>query len=946
MTVEEPCYTLISYEDCEFTSEQQLKVQIEKGGDADKFRSLTEIIRGLLGGSKYPSLLMHVIRFILPRKDKNLKKLLLIYFEIVPKRSDDGKLLPQMILVCDAFRKELEHPNEYIRGATLRFLCKLREPDLLEPLMTAICDNLKHKNPYVRRNAVLCIYTIYKKFPSLLPDAPEIIQSYLEQESDMSCRRNAFMMLTYAAPERALEYVTSRLHEIQKFGDILQLMFVELVYKVCRGCPARRVSFIRPIYQLLSASSPAVKFEAGKTLLVLTSAPTAVTAVAKTLMELIYRESDNNVKLVVLSRLEALRSLAGHSSVFEGQIMDLLRCLCSSDLDVRRKVLGIASRCIISENIVEVVAFLRKELLKTHDEVDFSDEYRQSLVRTLHGCAIRFPSVAPQIVPLLLDFLGEASASSREVIFSVREAIVYFPALRKSIIEKLLDSFYYIKDLDVLRATLWIMGEYCEEKETGDRVFDTVCDAIGELPIVPPKQQPAEEERNEGELAHRRVEAVSSNGVKLNTDGSYATQSAFTASTPASASQTLTIKSFTPLRDMLYEGEYLVAIALASTLVKLVLRRRELAPNDAECNKRTAKAILIMAAILRLGTSGMTSHAIDGDSHDWLVLCLRVLSEPQPIAVRAFLHECQLAWNNLLEDLRKESNNDFEKQTQPVHAAQVDDALVFRHLGTASELEDELEASLSIAVGTGEMHGLKADFEKPVQLTGLSDPIFAEALITIEQFDLTLLILVVNQTRDTLHNLCLELFTVGALKVSERPEQYTLAPEGFITIKVGIKLSSSDGGLIFGLLAYDVSGTTTTSCVVLSDISVDAIDYIQPSTCTDEEFRRMWADFEWENKLTVKTDITSLEEYVSHIASCTNMNCLTLKGSQKGESNFYASILYARSIFGEDVLASLSLEKDNDNKIAGHIRVRAKTQGMALSLGDKIARSQHKKRLL
>jgi hypothetical protein len=92
------------------------------------------------------------------------------------------------------------------------------------------------------------------------------------------------------------------------------------------------------------------------------------------------------------------------------------------------------------------------------------------------------------------------------------------------------------------------------------------------------------------------------------------------------------------------------------------------------------------------------------------------------------------------------------------------------------------------------MHGLKADFEKPVQLTGLSDPIFAEALITIEQFDLTLLILVVNQTRDTLHNLCLELFTVGALKVSERPEQYTLAPEGFITIKVGIKLSSSDGG--------------------------------------------------------------------------------------------------------------------------------------------------------
>ena len=41
----------------------------------------------------------------MPIDDKVLKKLLLIYWEVVPKTSPDGKLLHELILVCDAYRK-------------------------------------------------------------------------------------------------------------------------------------------------------------------------------------------------------------------------------------------------------------------------------------------------------------------------------------------------------------------------------------------------------------------------------------------------------------------------------------------------------------------------------------------------------------------------------------------------------------------------------------------------------------------------------------------------------------------------------------------------------------------------------------------------------------------------------------------------------------------------
>lgn len=61
-----------------------------------------------------------------------------------------------------------------------------------------------------------------------------------------------------------------------------------------------------------------------------------------------------------------------------------------------------------------------------------------------------------------------------------------------------------------------------------------------------------------------------------------------------------------------------------------------------------------------------------------------------------------------------------------------------------------------------------------------------------------------------------------------------------------------------------------------------------------------------------------------------------------GGSNFLAANLYAKSVFGEDALVNVSVEKkeDQDGKLAGYIRIRSKTQGIALSLGERITAVQ------
>ena len=55
------------------------------------------------------------------------------------------------ILICQNLRNNLQHPNEFLRGVTLRFLCRIREEEILEPLIPSILACLDHRHSYVRR---------------------------------------------------------------------------------------------------------------------------------------------------------------------------------------------------------------------------------------------------------------------------------------------------------------------------------------------------------------------------------------------------------------------------------------------------------------------------------------------------------------------------------------------------------------------------------------------------------------------------------------------------------------------------------------------------------------------------------------------------------------------------------------------------------------------------
>ena len=435
-------------------STQELRSNLQSQNDEVKLETLRAIIVSTLNGEPHASLLMPIIQYVLPSKDKNIKKMLQFYWEVCPKFDAEGKLKQEMILVCNAIRNDLQHPNEYIRGSTLRFLQKIKEPEILEPLVPSVRQCLDHRHSYVRKNAVMAIWCIYHAHEYLISDAPELIESFLVAESDATCKRNALMMLVHTDMPRAVEYVMNNITQVPVMDELMQMAVIELIRMDAKRDSEHMSDYIQILSELLTTSSHAVKYEAAVTLAGLADNVLAVKAIASALIELTVQESDNNVKLIVLDRLNALR--LRHEHVLDPLVIDLLRVLSSSDMDVRKKVLDMALDMISVRTVEEVVLVLRKELTKMSQTQESSNlSYRHLLIKSLHSCAVRFSEVAGDVMLELMNFLSDSvSTSAVDVIAFVREVVERFPDMRNDILVKLIQSFPDFRNGKVYRGAM------------------------------------------------------------------------------------------------------------------------------------------------------------------------------------------------------------------------------------------------------------------------------------------------------------------------------------------------------------------------------------------------------------------------------------------------------------------------------------------------------------
>ncbi|KAJ9663745.1 coatomer subunit beta [Coniosporium apollinis] len=942
----ENAYSLVHQDNAaDQPTQQELKTQLEKGTDDTKIETMKRILTIMLNGDPMPGLLMHIIRFVMPSKSKPLKKLLYIYYEICPKHDASGKLRQEWILVCNGMRFDLQHPNEYVRGNTLRFVCKLRDAELVEPLLQPARQCLEHRHAYVRKNAVFAIASIYQHMEALIPDAPELIQNFLEEENDHTCKRNAFAALASISHEKAMEYLSGVFDGIPNADELLQLVELEFIRKDAVTNPQNKARYLRLIFDLLEANTATVVYEAASSLTALTTNPVAVKAAASKFIELAIKEPDNNVKLIVLEKVDQLRQK--NEGVLDDLTMEILRVLSSPDIDVRKKALGLAMEMVSSKNVEEVVMLLKKELSKTVDEqYEKNTEYRSLLIHSIHQCAIKFSEVAASAVESLMDFIADFNnASAVDVISFVKEVVEKFPKLRSSLVERLVSTLSEVRAGKVYRGALWIVGEYSLEANDIREAWKRIRASLGEIPILASEQRlldevPEDKPDPRDQVNGHAKGSEPTGSRKVLADGTYATESALTSQAAVKAKlEAIKAAQKPPLRQLILDGDYYLATVLSSTLTKLVMRHSEISNETARTNALKAEAMLIMISIIRVGQSQFVKNPIDEDSIDRIMSCVRSLAEfeQKNVLETIFLDDTRKAFRAMVQ-VEERKRSEKEAMEKAKTAIQIDDVVQIRQLAKKNTVDGAEEFELDLERATGGDVGaedLSSKLSRVVQLTGFSDPVYAEAYVKVHQFDIVLDVLLVNQTTDTLQNLSIEFATLGDLKVVERPTTQNLGPHDFLNVQATIKVSSTDTGVIFGNVVYDGASSTDSNVVILNDIHVDIMDYIHPAYCTETQFRTMWTEFEWENKVNIKSKAKTLRDFLKQLMAVTNMSCLTPEASMKGDCQFLSANLYARSVFGEDALANLSIEKEGeDGPVTGFVRIRSRSQGLALSLGS------------
>ncbi|KPI88169.1 putative coatomer beta subunit [Leptomonas seymouri] len=964
---------------------KEIKDALEKGDMRARAEALKAIIRLHVNGEAQNHLIMTVIRYITPIDDHLIKKLVLYFWEVIDKRDANG-LLPIIILICSFLRNDLLHPNEYVRGLTLRFLCKVNEVELIESLVSAVVQNLSHKVAYVRRNAVLAVHSIFKKFPKLLPDAPELVAQAMRQETDVSTCRNGLDFLAAFAPEQAASYLSDfrDSHNLSSVDGPFLMSVVEFCQQMIRANPYEKARYVPVLFSVLQSKSAAVRFQCATTLLSLSSSPTAIRQATLTFVDLIKSHSDNNVRLIVVEKLNQMRRAYLH--VLQDSLLDILSVLQDGTMTIRERIIELAVELVTRRNADTFMQAMKKELLsasRMDSETDDSNaamSYRLLIIKAMNTALLRHPPSAPSMLPVLLDYVCGPSNSSKKVIILIKGVLLSQPELRRDTLRKLADIFPMLTSSAVMRTTLWMFGAYTSTVEDILHAFETLKNAVMPLPF----EAPSATVQNTASLTTAAAVAAANSSANtqpnlravttVREDGTYVTT--YTTASLSPVPQTMAGDAdaaansdvdTSGLRQALLKGDYFLASSLASTLTKLVV---QLFTGDAKAtvdaatrNTVQSDALMILREVLRYGTEANAAYPVDADTHEHLLLHISLLSSPQT----AFMVDVLQASTDALDCAEQRAAVARAGGPEVAGAGtrgdaqlnSIDAPVVFSQLREGRDAVLELEATTE-ASGPGakeETSERKAErflkkLEDTTPLSGFNDPVYCEASITVNEFDVAVDWLLVNCTSQQLSNLTIELVSLGGMKLCERPQTYTLNPHETLAVRTSLKVSATETGVIYGTVLYDAPNSQRCS-FILNDIHVDIMNYIHPGPCSSAEFREKWGIFDWENKIAVSTTTRDLPSFVRYIVKELNMELLEpyeveqqeehdpdlvqLPTSDEEEKCTYVSCnLYAQTVFGEDALANVSVENDGRGQVSGVIRIRSNTQTIAYGIGEKL----------
>jgi len=940
---EKPCYIYIDQEP--LTSYREVTKKISSKDIKEKEEGLKTLLGSMVNDDNYPQdIMINAIHHLTIVDDIRIKKLLFLFWEIVEKTNKDGKIKEEFILVCNTLRKDLDSPNEYIRGRTLRLLTKLPMPEILENLKSAVFENLNHNHPYVKSNALMCTMSFINNFGSdCVPDSmPDQLKDIILKDNDTATRRNAYLVLSKIAPMESLELTQEIMenNEISELGDLFALCIAENLKKLCKSFPNKTSIFINLLLELSVHKSHSVLFEISSILLEVSSSPNIVSTAVNILCSLLHEERDNNTLVIILKKLIGIKNK--HKEILQEQILTFATLInLNYAKELRKIAFQLINELVTEANITQVF----DKFIETFTQLNAVNENENTieLKNMISKCIIlnikKYPNIDKNY-PLFL--LGKSIFSKKDNVYLysqisfIRELFDLYSnvedekskLITNEMLKKIIHSFEDIDTYEIMQICIWVLSNYSNDLETLKNVFDLIMKNLGDLNFEYSSNKILLKDEENDESEEKNQKRTITKTVILE-DGTYGT-----ITQVVDAKEVNKNKDSKYLRKFLLESNFYFSANLVSALTNIIFKMKKYE----DFNKYKIyfyNTINIICSILKMNSDKIFK---DPDNINHIQTCLKFLLSNDDSIFQEWNNEFMKITQNQKNLNKNEKHEEKKLNNQP------DTPINFRHCKIydpdnfdvgENQIEDNNIYSNKLLDEEEDDEKIKK--RKFIEvLTGTQDPIFVECEVEIFTFDLTIDFYVKNKTKNTLQNVSILLYVPNEFSIIEKPPQFTLNPNEQTSVRACIKFSKTINAYIYGQVSFS-NFKGENSFYNLSGLFIELMNTFQ-AEISDLQFRKFWNEYTWEHNVMLVSRKKSFKDIINDLCKELKMKLVFPNSvdSINEDDPFLVANLYSKTKLGEDALVNLSVEKGKDKKILGTCVLRSKTKDFMTSLGEKI----------
>ena len=930
---DKPCYIYIDQEP--LTSYREVQKKISSKDIPEKIKGLTEVLGSMINDENYPSdLMMSAIHHLSIVDDINLKKILFLFWEVIEKKNPDGKIKDEFILVCNGLRKDLESPNEYVRGRVLRLLTKLPYTIILENLKTAVFNNLDHPHAYVRSNALMCIMSFIDHFGvDCVPEnMGEKLKEKILKDIDNVTKRNAYLVYSKIAPMESLSLTEEILenNEISELSDLFALCICENLKKLCMTFSQKKSLFTRMLLELSAHKSHSVLFEIGSILLDVSSNPNVVSSAVNILCGLLMEEKDNNTLIVILNKLIGLKGK--YKDILQEHLLSFANILnLNFSVELRQIVFKLINELISSNNINQIFDhFINtfNDLNKTHEN-EAVIKFKYMILECMMTNLKKFPNINKQYALFLLDknlfshkkdllFDNFAQINAIKDLFKIYENNV---DILNEMINKLIKNFEDIDNYEIMQVVLWILSYYSKDFNILKNVFELIMKNLGDLDFEYTNTLSEALKDNDNQSKDSSKKTITKTVVLP--DGTYGTVTQIVDAKEVNKS-----KDNKYLRTFILQSNYYFSANLVSCLTHIIFKMKQC--QDIVQDKYKVyiyNTINIICSILKMNSDLVSK---DPDNINSIQTCLRLLLSDDADLFNE--------WDDAYKDIESTETDTQQDNTikEVTTTTQPDDYIQFRHCKPFDpDNFDVVEESTNNSNDNTNEDDKKNNKFIEV-LSGSEDPLFVEAVVDIYTFDLSIEFHIKNRTKNQLQNISISLFVPPEFSIIEKPPLFNLMADETKVVRSCVKFSKTINAYIFGQINYS-NYKGQLSDLNLSGLFIELLN-TQAAEISDLQFRKNWNDYSWEHNVMLVSRKKSFKDIISQFSNELKMKLIFPQNINKIDDNepFLVANLYTQTKLGEDALVNISIEKTKEPKIIGTCVIRSKAKEFMTALGEKI----------